>query len=242
VGDFKTAELKAKITHWFGDVKDHAKVEAPKPAPFTINAERRLVVEDDVQLPKVTLVWASEEMFGPHEAALDVLARVLTDGKTSRLHKRLVYDAQSAQEVGAQQNSMERAGQFIIEVTGKPGQKLPELVAAVDEEINKVAEGGVTSGELMRVKNVVEQSFYDGMEHLSQQAQHISWYTTLVGEPDYFERDLARTRNVTSDDVKAVAKQFLSKPRVVLSVVPKGELALAVLNPTHTVATKGGAK
>ena len=57
--------------------------------------------ERRVQLPRLYLAWPSMEQYGEGDAALEVVASILADGKTSRLYKRLVYDQQIATDVSA---------------------------------------------------------------------------------------------------------------------------------------------
>ena len=66
-------------------------------------ASTRKTLTDRVRLPRLYLAWLTPRRFAPGDAALDVLAAVLADGKNSRLYKRLVYDTQIAQDVTAYQ-------------------------------------------------------------------------------------------------------------------------------------------
>ncbi|MFH3579713.1 insulinase family protein, partial [Acinetobacter baumannii] len=75
---------------------------------------------------------------------LDVLARILGGGRSSRLYKSLVYERQIAQDVFVANLSREIAGQFQIVATAKPGKSLAELERAIEEELAKIKSSGPT--------------------------------------------------------------------------------------------------
>jgi len=244
VGDFSPAAARAAVERWFADVPARPAPPAPLPAPVTFAVERRAVFEDDVELPRVTLLWPSERLFGPDDAALDLLALVLADGESSRLTKRLVHDLRLAQSVTAAQESRVRAGQFAIEVTAFPGTALSDVVGVVDEEVARLVAAGPTPDELERAKVTVEARLLDELDSLAAKAERASLYHLVFGDPDGMDRDLARTRDTTAVGVAAAGRRTLGPGRLVLSVVPDGQLPLAVTSPVRPRAAlaPGGAR
>jgi zinc protease len=241
VGDLDPKKARATIEKWFADVPERPLVQPPAQAPVVLEAEKRLVFEDDVQLPKLILAWPTAPALAPADATLDLLSSVLTEGKSSRLYKTLVYDKQVAQEVHASQQSAELASTFQIEVLARPGHSLEEILAAVDAELAKVANEGATDVELTRAKNVMETRFLGVLESLSGKAEAMSRYWVVAGNPDWFAEDLARYQAISGDDVGAAAARWLGKGRVVMSIVPKGKQALAVKG-ARAAATQGGSR
>ena len=116
----------------------------PKPAVETpkITAERRAVVKDRVELPRVYMAWLTSPIFKPGDADADIAATVLGGGRSSRLYKTLVYEKQIAQDVSAQQYSLTLGSVFQIEATARPGHTAEELEKAIDEELAKFREAG----------------------------------------------------------------------------------------------------
>ena len=94
---------------------------------------------DDVQVPRVYLAWRGPPGFTADEPALDALAAILGDGKSSRLYKRLVYDEKIAQDVNAGFSGEQLGGQFEIVVTAKPGVDPKRLIKEISEEVAKIA-------------------------------------------------------------------------------------------------------
>ena len=240
VGDFQTGAARAAVDKWFSEIPSRGGRPAPAPAPLQLKGEKRAVFEDDVELPRVSLVWPSAAVFGPDDAALDLLAATLTGGESSRLVKRLVHELRVAQSVGASQESRERGGEFTIEVLAFPGQKLHDITRVVDEEVARLLREGPTEAELARAKTVNEAHLFDDLDSLSAKADRVSTYAMLLGDPDSFAKDLARYTKVTREDVAAAGRRTLTRGRLVLSVVPKGHLEQAVINPVLPMV--GGAR
>jgi zinc protease len=231
VGDFDGKTATALVQKWFGDVDARPPPPLPAPAPITLAAERRAVFEDDVELPRVSLIWPSDRLFGNDDAKLDLLADVLTDGESSRLVKRLVHELRLAQSVSAYQDARVRAGQFTIEVMGLPGTNLNDVVRVVDEEVRRLLKDGPTADELARAQTTAEAHLLDELDSLSSKAERASTYAMLLGDPDGMNADLQRYRAVTPASVADAGRRTLTPGRLIVSVVPDGQLGLAVLSP-----------
>lgn len=240
VGDFKTANARSSVEKWFNDVPSRGSRAAPAAAPITLRGEKRAVFEDDVELPRLSFIWPSAALFAKDDAPLDLLAATLTGGESARLVKRLVHEMRIAQSVSARQESRERGGQFTIEVLAFPGTKLVDVARVVDEEVARLLREGPSDAELGRAKTVNEARSSDALDSLSSKAERVSAYAMLLGDPDSFSRDLDRYRSVTPDEIKAVGKRTLGRGRLIQSVVPRGHLELAVINPM--LPTLGGAR
>lgn len=244
VGDFEAAGARALVQKWFDDVDARPAPPPPTPAPLTLPAERRAVFEDDVELPRVSLIWPSDRLFGTDDARLDLLAGILADGESSRLVKRLVHELRLAQSVAAYQESRVRAGQFTIEVLAFPGTRLADVVRVVDEEVRRLLASGPTDDELARAQTTVEAHLLDELDSLASKAERASRYAMLQGDPDGMKADLQRYRDTSKLDVVAAGRRTLTPGRLVVSVVPDGQLDLAVMSPVvpAEASPKGGAR
>ncbi len=230
-GDVNVSRVRRLVEKYFGDIPSGPplpKVEVPD---ATLAADQQLVLEDAVKLPRLYVAWHSSKIFTDDDAALDVLAEVLTEGKSSRLYKRLVYDEQIAQNVSASQEGQELAGSFWIVATARPGVSLARIAEVIREEIARVASDGVESDEVERAVNGIETDFVRSLEHVGGfggKADLLNEYNVLTGDPGYLRRDVARYEHVTPADVAAAAGRYLAgEPAVWLSVVPEGETGLA---------------
>jgi len=230
-GDVNTKEVRAEVEKWFGDIPGSEPVPPLAPQPVLLKGERRIVLEDRVQLPRLYLAWVTPPAFSPADAPLDAVAAILADGKNSRLYRRLVYELQVAQDVNAVQQSQAVASTFMVIVTARAGHTLEEIRKLVDDEIARLQAEAPSAREVTRFQNQTEAGFYDRLERVGGfggKADQLNAYYTATGDPGYFEGDLARYRALAPSDVQAAAQSFLGRGRVVVSVVPEGKKELAV--------------
>lgn len=223
-GDFDPAAVKKLVAQYFGPIPRGPAVNRRKTIPaVVVPRDKFIVLEDKVQLPRLFYTWPTVKAFAKDDAALDILALVLANDKNSRLYKKLVYDLQIAQNARAAQESGRLDGKFQVDVTPMPGQKVTDIDRVVQEEISKIIKIGVSTRELQRAQNSYKASFLNRLASVQGKASALNFYNYFVGTPDYVQRDAARYERVTATDVQRVARTYLGRPKVVLTVVPEGK-------------------
>jgi zinc protease len=223
VGDFDPAQTKEWIKKYFGDLPSGQTIQRPAVPPARLEASKRLVYEDRVQVPRLYIQWPSVGFKNDDDYALDVLSSILSGSRTARLTKALVYDSQKASQVFGFENSAEDVGVFQIVVVPRPESTLTELEASVDQILQKFISEGPTAEELQKAKSGLELNFLRGLEsNLGKSNQLISG-AIFYGDAAQFRTDYQKTLAVTAADVKRVAAKYLTGARIVLSVVPKGK-------------------
>ena len=193
--------------------------------------ERRLLLEDRVELPRLYLAWRTPALFDEGDAGMDLLAHVLAGGKTSRLYRALVRDRRIATDVSAAQNSRELAGWFCITATAAPGHRLDELDEAIGAALAALAGAGPEAEELERALAQVEAQFVYGLQTVggfNGRSDQLNAYNVYTGDPGFLGRDLARYRETGPDEVRELAGRLAPAARVALSMVPAGETARAL--------------
>jgi zinc protease len=229
VGAVDTQEVLGWVERYFGWIPRGASVAPPSVAVPALGATAHRVIEDRVSLPELTMIWRTGPRFSEDEAALGALAAILTQGKNSRLHRRLVYDEQVAAFTSAWNNASLLSGDLWMRVRARPDVDLDGIRAAVDEEIARLAAAPPAQEELDRVLNGLATAFVRGLETVEGKADQLNSYLYYAGDPGFSERDLARYRAVTPADVQRVARQYLhGQNRVAISIVPEGRTELAV--------------
>ena len=235
-GDFDPATAKQLVAKYFGQIPRGPAVNRRTTVPpVVIPADKFLVLEDKVQLPRLFYTWPTVKLFAPDDAALDILAQVLANDKNSRLYKKLVYDLQVAQSVRAFQESSRLTGKFQVDVLPKPGQAPTDIDKLVQAEIAGIISNGITQRELVRAQNTFRAQFLDRIASVLGKADALNSYNYFAGTPDYVQEDAARYDRVTAADVQRVARTYLGKPKIVLTVVPEGKRELML-------SAAGGAK
>lgn len=217
--------------HYFAEIPAGSPVSAVH-ADAALSREHRLLLEDRVELPRVYMAWHSPETFGAADAEMDLLADLLAAGKASRLYRTLVYDRRLAVDVSAFQSSRELGGFFMVAATAAPGQSLEEVAAVIDGELGRVLESGPTDSEMERAAAQVESHFFYRLQTVGGfggKSDQLNAYNVFRGDPGFFGSDLARYRQASAASVHAAARTYLRNDRrVLLSVVPRGERALAL--------------
>ncbi len=245
-GDIDKAATKKLVEKYFGSLKRGPAVPALKVSTPPITAERRLVVQDRVELPRVYMGWHSPAFFKDGDADADIAAGVLGDGRSSRLYKKLVYDRQIAQSVSAYQYSLMLGSGFGIDAIARPGHTLQELEAAIEEELALIRKEGPTAAEVERVRNVIETRTLSGLQRrggFGGVADQLNLYNHFLGTPDYLAQDVMRRRSVTPESVRRFVQQYLRPDaRIVVHGVPgKQDLGPEVPKPAAQKGAAAGA-
>jgi zinc protease len=230
-GDIDPAMTRAAVEKWFAGIPAGPPTPPVDPPAAQLTEEKRLVMEDNVQLPRLFLVWMTPAIFTPGDAELDLLSSVLAGGKNSRLYKRLVYDLQIAQDVSAWQSSHALCSEFEIDVTARAGHTLGEIERVVQEELDRIRSTAPTQREVTRAVNQYQSRFLGSLERVGGfggKADLLNNYSIRTGNPDYFQEDFARYRALAPQDLTTAALTHLRDDRrVVLSIVPRGKRELA---------------
>jgi zinc protease len=230
-GDLAADRAFELADHYFGDIPAGTR-PAPVTAVAALEGERRLVLEDRVERPRLYIGWLTPAMYAPGDAELDLCGDLLANGKTARLYQTLVYERRVALDVSAAQQSREIAGYFVLAVTAAPGAPLADLAAAVDEEIARLAAEGPTTAEMERAEAQAEATFIYHLQTVGGfdgKSDQLNAYNVMRGDPGFFAKDLDRYRLATPESVRDAAQRYLrSDRRVILSVVPRGQAADAL--------------
>ena len=223
-GDINKPATKKLIEKYFGSLKRGPAVPPIKVETPTITAERRLVVTDRVELPRVYMAWFVPSFFSAGGPDAEIAAGILGQGRSSRLYKKLVYEKQLAQSVFVEHDSAMLGSMFIVQATARPGRTVEELEAAMDAELERMRTELPLLQEVDRVRNVSETRLLSGLQLVGGfggVADQLNYWNHYVGTPDYLTQDVTRRRNVTPDSVRRFAQTYLqNSARVVVHGVP----------------------
>lgn len=222
-GDIDKAKTRALVERYFGSLRRSPPVTRPSVATPPITGERRVVVHDRVELPRIFMGWLTPPAYQPGDLELAVAAEILGGGKSSRLYKKLVYELQIAQEVDAAQNSYGLTSTFVVDVTARSGVDARALEAAVDAELALLREHGPSAREVERARNSLETALLSTIEKLGGDglADQMNHYNQYTGDPGYLAKDIAQLRRVSAADVQRAVRTWLGKnARAVVTGLP----------------------
>jgi zinc protease len=232
-GDVKTDDVLALVEKYFGSIPRGPDVETPAPRPTSLSAEKRLIMEDRVKLPEVSLTWPAVPARSSEEAALDILASILAANDSAILDKALRIDEQLASQVSAYHRGRELAGEFSITLRANAGTTLDTLEKKTRELLEKLGKDGVDRDQLERVKSRYESGTVRRQETVGQRTATLADANAFTKDPGFLDEEIRRRLAVTPDEVVAVLRRYvLGKPAVVLSVVPEGKPNLAASGST----------
>jgi zinc protease len=226
VGDFETAQAKQLVQQYFGRVPKAAKPvprEIPREPPQT--EERRITLEQPWPLPAVVVAHHITFDGHPDSYPLHIAAKVLSDGQSSRIYQKLVYEQQLAVAAFGSANLVEHPNLFYAVAIVSPGRKPEEAANALIEELERMKREPISAHELQRTKNQFARDYLLSRDSNQQKALHLahaavihSDVTTADGEFDIFQ-------NITAEQVQKVANTYFTKEnRLVMTIMPSGGL------------------
>lgn len=172
--------------------------------------------------------------------ALDVLATILGDGKSSRLYKSLKEQKQIVHSISASHSSLKDDSLFYV-MANYTTEDIERLKQSIFSEIEKIEKNEITQEELQKAKNIIERDTYYSRESVSNIAGEIGYTITLTDNTDYYKNYLDNIRKVTVGDVKKVAKEYLNVNNAVISLITPSKNAKKVSpeqpNKTYTAQT-----
>src|ERR1039457_5200042 len=222
-GDINADTARQKVEKYFGDIPAGPPITANRVWIAKMTGAHRQVAQDRVPQARIYKVWNTPQNGSADADYLGLLGQVLSQGKSSRLYKRLVYDDQIATDVSAFNSAQEIGGQFRIQATARPGDDVTKVEKAIDEELARLLEGGPTAAEMERVKNQRLSGFLRGIERVGGfggKSDLLASNQIYLGSPDAYKASLKRIEAATADDLRSAGRRWLSDGVYILEVNP----------------------
>lgn len=227
-GDVDPKAALALVEKYFGPIPRGPEVAKPAPQRVRIAADERILAEDRVKQPELTLTWTAVERRHPDDAALDLLARVLTAHDTSVLSKALTIDEELCSSVRAENDSAELAGEFSITLRANPGVSLDTIESKARGVLQALAEKGFDRDALEQVQGRYESDLLRRQESVGARTNLLANQNCFDKDPGSWKQDLERHQAVRCADLARVLKAYVvGQPSLALSIVPKGKPEMA---------------
>jgi zinc protease len=236
-GDVDIAQTKEWIEKYFGPIPRGPEVEDAPKQPAVLEETRYVTLEDKIHLPLLQVTYPTVYLGHPDEPALDVLANILGQGKTSLLYKNMVKNGLAVQAF-ASHPCRELACEFTLLSLANPQNvsDLKSLNEIIQNSLTEFETRGVQDDDLQRVKSSIETNTVYSLQSVQGKVNLMASNQTFKGTPDTVAADIERYNTVTKDDVMRVYNKYIkSKHAVVLSVVPQGKADLAVAENNFTL-------
>jgi len=233
-GDFDTAETKALVEKYFGEIKSGSPVEKRLPMPTVFTSTKGVYYTDPlVRMPALTVVIPSIESNHKDEAALDILAYLLAGTKKSPLYRTIVTDGKLAPTVSMYNPTQELAGNIQIAVRAFEGTNLNDVMVAIKEGFALFETEPINERDISGYVARQEMQTYSSLASNLNVALTMARNNEFAGKPDYMIDELSAYRKVTKDDIMRVYNQYVKgKNYLTISYLPVGKENLAVAGST----------
>ena len=225
VGDFDSAQAMELITKYLGRVpKAEREVprDIPKEPPQT--KEKRVTLQQPWPLPAVVVAYHITNDGNPDSYPLHIAAKLLSDGQTSRIYQKLVYEKQLAVAAFGSANLIEDPNLFYAVAIVQPGKSPQEVTDVLIAELDRLKNEPISDHELQRTKNQFARDYILGRESNQQKAQTLAHALVIHNDIKTADGEFDIFQNITTADVQRVARTyFRPENRLVLTLMPSGK-------------------
>src|SRR3990170_1915739 len=224
VGDFETKEAQELVNRYLARVpKSDRPVprDIPKEPPQT--KERRLTLEENWPLPAVVVAHHITFDGDPDSYPLHIASKVLSDGQSSRIYRKLVYEKQVALAAFGGGNIIEDPNLFYAVAIVQPGHTPEETVDALIAELDRLRTEPISTGELQQAKNQFARDYMFGRESNKDKASQLGHAAVIHNDIKTADDEFDIFMNITQADVQRVARRYFTpENRIVMTIMPKG--------------------
>jgi zinc protease len=224
VGDIDPAQALQLATQYLGRVPKAARPvprDIPREPPQT--AERRITQQTPWPLPAVVVAYHITNDGNPDSYPLHIAGKVLSDGQSSRIQQKLVYDQQLAVAAFGGPNLIEDPNLFYAVAIVQPGRTPDQVINALVAEFELLKSQPISDRELQRAKNQFARDYILGRESDQEKARVLSHAVVIHHDIKTADGEFDIFQGLTTADVQRVARTyFTTNNRTVLTLLPSG--------------------
>jgi len=226
-GDLDVDQTKKWVKQYFGAIPKGTPVTRQKFEEAPITKEFNATYEDpNIQLPMIVTAYRTPAMNTKDARVLDMISSLLSDGKSSRMYKKIVDDKKMALQIGAFNYSQEDYGVYFVYGIPMQGFTAQQLLKEADEEIVKLQTELISEKEFEKLKNQIENRYVNNNSRVEDVADNLATYYLLYGDVNLINTEIDIFRNITREDIRDAAKKYLNtNQRLLLDYVPSKDKA-----------------
>ncbi len=224
VGDFNTKDAQELATKYLGRVpKSDRPVPRDIPREPAQTKERRIRLDESWPLPAVVVAHHITFDGDPDSYPLHIASKVLSDGQSSRIYRKLVYEKQLALAAFGGGNIIEDPNLFYAVAIVQPGHTTEETIDALIAELERLRNEPISAGELQQAKNQFARDYIFGRESNKDKAMQLGHAAVIHNDIKTADGEFDIFMNISTADVQRVArKYFTPENRLVMTIMPKG--------------------
>ena len=226
-GDIDPVQTLKWVNKYFGTIKRGADVKKQTFVEDPITTQINATWEDsNIQLPMVVEAYRTPSMKTRDAKVLDMISTILSDGKSSRLYKKMVDEKKVALQVGAFNQSQEDYGVYFIYGIPMGQNTSKDIVSNIDEEIKKIQTELISERDFQKLQNVYENQYVNSNTSIEGIAENLATYYLLYGDINLINTEIDMYRSITREEIREVAKKYLNQnQRLILDYVPAKDKA-----------------
>jgi len=230
VGDFDSREVEALVRKYFAPLASSNPALSRKIPPEPPQAAKRLLkLSQNVALPAFVTGYHMPADGTPDAYPLRLAAHILSEGESSRIYRRLIYEKQIALQAQSAGNFTEDPNLFFVFAIMNSGHTPAEGEGEVQAELERLRTELVSPEELTKAKNQILRDFVVSRQGVQSLGEELGYAAVILKDPDLLDRELDRFLAVTPEDIQRVARRyFVPENATVVEVYPADEQGLAV--------------
>ncbi len=215
-------KTKEWIQKYFGAIPKGADIVRQSFVETPITVTKKAVYEDaNIQLPMAVLAYRTPSMKTRDARVLDMISTILSDGKSSRLYKKIVDDKKMALQIGAFNYSQEDYGSYILYGLPQGTNTSEMIIKEVDEEVVRLQNELLSEKEMQKLLNIYENNYVNDNSTIEGIASNLATYYQLYGDVNLINTEIEMYRSITAKEIQDVAKKYLNpNQRLVLDYIP----------------------
>jgi zinc protease len=226
-GDFENAKTKEWIQTYFGSIQKGKKIQKQTFVEEPITQTIRATYEDpNIQIPMVIATYRTPSMKTRDARVLDLISSYLSDGKSSKLYKKIVDDKKMALQIDAVGFSQEDYGMYILYGLPMETHTSEDLIREIDEEIVKIQTELISEKDFQKLQNTLDNRFVNKNASLEGIAENLASYYLLHGDINLINTEIELLHSITREEIREVAKKYLNpNQRLILDYIPSKTIA-----------------
>jgi len=222
-GDIDIAETKKMIQDYFGPIPKGAPIKrntyVEDPITETIKAEFR---DPNIQIPLILLGYRTPAQTERDAYILEMVSTYLSDGKSSKLYKKLVDEKKMALQVFAFNVTQEDYGTYLLGGLPVGDNSIQDIKKEIDVEIEKLQSELISEKDHQKLLNKFENDFVSSNSSIQGIANSLARYYMLYDDTDLINTEIDIYRSITREEIKEAATKYLQpNKRVELEYLPQ---------------------
>lgn len=212
-GDFEEKQAREWIEKYYGDIPKGKEIDRDRPKEDPIDGPIKAAEYDsNIQIPVKVFAYRTPGVSEHDTYVLNMISTLLTSGKSSRMHRKMVEQDKTALQVLAFNRPQEDYGVYLIGALSMGEVELEVLAESMDEEIERLKTELISEEEYEKLQNTMESNFVDANNSQEGIASSLAtFYTLYNGDTDLINKQIDIYKNISREEIKAVANKYLKK-------------------------------